>query len=73
MSAIRNVLKAWNDPGVNPSFHRRKQSQLHQEWPMLARALEQLTRDMPSTDDKHEDLMRRLREDINREAREDKS
>lgn len=40
--AAAAAARAWNDPGPVPEYHRAAQLRLHQEWPTLAAAVEQL-------------------------------
>lgn len=40
--AVAAVVAAWNDPGIQPGYHRFMQDRLHAEWPVLAKALEGL-------------------------------
>lgn len=50
MSAADDVKKAWTDKGTHPEYHRMSQRQLHQQWPVLARAIEKLVREPVSTE-----------------------
>ena len=34
------ILKAWNDPGTHPSWHREQQDKVRKAMPLLARALD---------------------------------
>lgn len=36
------VFKAWNYPGKNPRYHRQKQRELQDEWPVLYNRLRRL-------------------------------
>lgn len=40
--AIRNVIRAWTKAGWRPDYHHAMQATLHQKWPVLADALEDL-------------------------------
>ncbi|ASR83196.1 hypothetical protein FDI29_gp26 [Arthrobacter phage Abidatro] len=41
-SDVAAVVRAWNDPGPVPEYHRAAQLKLWQEWPTLAAAVETL-------------------------------
>lgn len=41
--ATLKVVRAWLYPGVNPGYHQRKMDELRRDWPVLARALDELT------------------------------
>lgn len=34
--------RAWTNPGINPSYHRRQQNILRYDWPVLCQLLERL-------------------------------
>jgi len=36
---LHRIAKAWNDPGVNPGYHRAEQERLLKAWPVLANAV----------------------------------
>ena len=40
--AMLRVFNAWNDQGINPTYHERMRNQLRREWPVLAKALDAL-------------------------------
>lgn len=40
--AVEAVVKAWTDPGPVPEYHRKAQWDLWSEWPVLAKALDEL-------------------------------
>lgn len=42
VEAIQKVKDAWNDPGNHPPAHQKAMSDLHETWPTLARAVENL-------------------------------
>ena len=46
---VQDVYDAWNDPGVNPNFHRAMQERVRRQWPALARALDFLPRPKEET------------------------
>lgn len=39
--AMEAVVEAWTNPGTHPAYHAAAQARLRQEWPVLARAIEQ--------------------------------
>jgi hypothetical protein len=39
---VADVVKAWADSGTNPFYHYHKITELHKEWPTLAKAVEAL-------------------------------
>ncbi len=43
IQALHKVLKAYNEPGINPAWHRLEKEILHRNWPMLANALDELS------------------------------
>lgn len=46
--AAEKVYKAWRVEGVNPAYHRQQMARLHKEWPVLAKAIEELVNGMQS-------------------------
>ena len=45
MPAKDAVLAAWSTPGNNPGWHRMHRRKLHEEMPLLARALDRLEKE----------------------------
>ncbi len=41
---VEAVIRAWNDAGPAPLYHERAKAKLWQEWPVLARAVDELAR-----------------------------
>jgi len=39
---LYQVRMAWRDPGIHPPTHHQAKAKLLREWPVLARALEEL-------------------------------
>jgi hypothetical protein len=44
-SSVVAVMRAWTVPGPHPHFHAAAQDRLRRTWPVLANALDALTRD----------------------------
>lgn len=42
LPAMEAVLRAWNEPGPHPAWHRAAQDEVRRCMPLLARALDRL-------------------------------
>lgn len=39
---VLEIVEAWNNPGVQPDFHKQMQRMLRQSWPSLAEPVREL-------------------------------
>jgi hypothetical protein len=39
---LKELYKAWNDPGKHPAYHRQKKDDLRRQWPRLGQMLDRL-------------------------------
>jgi hypothetical protein len=44
---VKKVIDAWLVEGANPAFHKMMKEKLKREWPVLARAIENLAKENP--------------------------